>query len=208
MHKRLYGTAVLLLLAAVVVHFVTLQQSVPLKQQLTGFPLQHNGWIGKEQPFTEQILDKLRVTDYLSREYLRDGQRVSLYVGYYGAQREGAQIHSPKHCLPGGGWQKLSEQTGTATVPEYGPVSFVKAVYQKGDARELFVYWYRMKDESITSDFGLKLRMILNSLRYRRNDAAFIRLSAPVAADDNRAQEQISSFMGDFLPLLNRYLPD
>ncbi|KAF0221824.1 MAG: hypothetical protein FD174_155 [Geobacteraceae bacterium] len=208
MNKRLLIAAALLLIAGLVLHFVPFHQVVPLKRPFAEFPLQHNGWTGRDQLFTDVVLDKLKVTEYLSREYLRGGQRLSLYVGYYGAQREGAQIHSPKHCLPGGGWQKLSERTGTTQIAGYGPVKFVEALYQKGESRESFVYWYRMKNASITSDYGLKWYMILNSLRYQRNDAAFIRLSAPASGDAIGAFQTIESFMRDFLPLMNSFLPD
>lgn len=208
MNKSLYIATLLLLIAGLVLHYVPFYQVVPLKRPFAEFPLQHNGWVGRDQLFSDVILDKLKVTEYLSREYVRNGQRLSLYVGYYGAQKEGAQIHSPKHCLPGGGWQKLSERTGTTDVAGYGRVKFVEAVYQKGENKESFVYWYRMKNATITSDYGLKWYMILNSLRYQRNDAAFIRLSAPASGDAQGTLQAIESFMRDFLPLMKNFLPD
>jgi EpsI family protein len=30
---------------------------------------------------------------------------VNLYIAYYNSQRKGEAVHSPRSCLPGGGWQ-------------------------------------------------------------------------------------------------------
>ena len=38
---------------------------------------------------------------------IRDGRSLWLYIGYWATQRKGAQIHSPRNCLPGGGWEPI-----------------------------------------------------------------------------------------------------
>jgi EpsI family protein len=181
---------------------------VPLKKAFSGFPLQWNGWVGKVHNFDDVILEKLRVSEYILREYKKGPDRVSLYIGYYSTQREGAQIHSPKHCLPGGGWFKVSENIRTLDIDNIGNVSFIEAVYQKGDGKEVFIYWYKMKNTYITNEYKLKLYMVLNSLLYGRNDAAFIRLSMPVTDNVEDSVYTIEDFMRDFLPLLKDYLPE
>ena len=37
------------------------------------------------------------------------GSVVWLFIGYFGTQHENSQIHSPKHCYPGAGWNILDE---------------------------------------------------------------------------------------------------
>jgi EpsI family protein len=208
MNKRLLTISAVIFLFVAYLNLFPFHEVVPLKKAFSGFPLQWNGWVGKVHNFDDVILEKLRVSEYILREYKKGPDRVSLYIGYYSTQREGAQIHSPKHCLPGGGWFKVSENIRTLDIDNIGNVSFIEAVYQKGDGKEVFIYWYKMKNTYITNEYKLKLYMVLNSLLYGRNDAAFIRLSMPVTDNVENSVYTIEDFMRDFLPLLKDYLPE
>jgi EpsI family protein len=208
MNKRLLVISAVIFLFALYLDVFPLREAIPLKKAFSDFPLFWNGWSGKTYQFDNVTLEQLRVNEYVLREYRKGGHSVTLYVGYYGTQRAGAQIHSPKHCLPGSGWSRISERIRTVTIHDAGKVSFVEAVYQKGDAKDVFIYWYKMKDAYITNDYALKMFMVVNSLRYRRNDAAFIRLSAPVTGNREETIRILEGFMKDFLPLLKDYLPE
>ena len=74
--------------------------------------------------------------------------------------------------------------------------------------RDVFIYWYKMKNVSITNEYLLKAYMIINSFKYRRNDAAFIRLSATSGDDIEGTVATLQAFMHDFVPLLDDYLPE
>jgi EpsI family protein len=208
MNRNLVILAIVVAATALLVRFVPLHRDVPLRKPFGSFPLQVNGWSGKDFGFDEVILDKLKVSEYMSREYVKSPHRVGLYVGYYTAQKEGAQIHSPKHCLPGGGWRSVGETTRSESLPGFGQVRYVESVYQRGEDKQVFVYWYQMKDATVTGDYGLKLRMILNSLLYRRNDGAFIRLSAPVTGSVEDTVASLRGFMTEVLPPLRACLPE
>jgi EpsI family protein len=208
MNKRLLLLSAIFIAFSVTIRLIPFHQTVPLKQSFSTFPLNLKGWSGKEFQFSDVVLEKLRVSEYMSREYVNPPHRVGLYVGFYAMQKEGAQIHSPKHCLPGGGWQNISEKTGSTDVPGLGVVNYVESVYQKGEEKEVFVYWYRMKNAYITGDYELKVRMILNSIIFRRNDAAFVRLSAPVRGSVEDTVKVLQGFMTEVLPQLKDYLPD
>ncbi len=208
MNKRIAAAASFIILFALYIHLFPFNEVVPLKRPLEKFPVQWNGWTGRDFYFDDIILDKLRVSEYMMREYRKGNDKVSVYIGYYGMQKKGAQIHSPKNCLPGGGWFKLSENTRDAHIDGVGEVSYVEAVYQKNADKEVFIYWYKMKNTYITNEYLLKGYMILNSIRYRRNDAAFVRLSSVADGDADNGSESINNFMKDFLPLLKDYLPE
>lgn len=208
MNRNLIVLAIMIAATALLVRFAPLHHDVPLRKPFASFPLQVNGWYGKEFGFDDAVLDKLKVSEYMSREYAKPPRQVGFYVGYYTAQREGAQIHSPKHCLPGGGWRSVSERKVSERLPGFGPVHYAESVYQKGDDRQVFIYWYQLKDATVTGDYGLKLRMIVNSLLYRRNDGAFIRLSAPVRGSVAETTATLKLFMNEVLPPLREYLPE
>jgi EpsI family protein len=207
MSKRVIVLSLMIFSLALYLNFFPLHIVVPLKKPFADFPYNWRGWEGKSYFFDAAILDKLRVKEYLLREYVKDGRRFTLYVGYYGMQKEGAQIHSPKHCLPGGGWLKLSETRRSLDIDGVGKVKFIQAVYKKGSDKKMFVYWYKMKDAYITNEYILKWYMIVNSFRYRRNDAAFVRFSTDIT-EDFAGPDVMMEAMKDFLPLLTNYLPE
>ncbi len=208
MNRRLIITALIVAALAGYIQIAPFQKEVPLKKAFEELPVKWKGWSGHEMFFNDVILDKLRVSEYIMRRYEKDGDRIHIYIGYYDTQKKGSQIHSPKHCLPGSGWFNLSESIRTLNVEGVGDVDFVESVYQKGDEKEVFYYWYKMKNVYITDEYVLKLYMILNSLRYSRNDAAFLRLSSPIVSNVEDTRKSIEDFMKDVLPLLQDYLPD
>ncbi|WP_305043245.1 exosortase C-terminal domain/associated protein EpsI [Geoalkalibacter sp.] len=208
MGKRLLLVGLIVLGFAIYVQARPFHDRVPIKQDLAGFPLQLEEWRAADYALSDSVLEQLRVTNYLMRDYRRDADAVNVYIGYYETQREGAQIHSPRHCLPGSGWVPAGSSKRTIEVEGERPIHVMQAVYQKDTAREVFVYWYQMKDATITNEYLLKAQMVLNSLKYRRNDAAFIRLSAPVRNNVEDAVATIEAFMDDFVPLLSAYLPE
>lgn len=184
------------------------EDSVPLRKSFADFPYGYNGWSGSSGVLDDRSEEILKLSEYLLRNYSKEDESVSIYIGYYGSQRGGSQIHSPKLCLPASGWAKVSEASRTVDVDGLGKVDLVQAVYQKGERKEVFVYWYQMKGAYITDEYALRVQRFLNSIRYRRNDAAFVRLSAPVSGTVEEAVGDIEVFMGDFLPVLKEYLPE
>lgn len=207
MSARLLVVSVLILLTAGLVHFYPFQVDVPLVKPLADLPLRFAGWDGRGGTFSEAIEKNLGVSEYVSRDYARGADRVGVYIGYYQSQRAGEQIHSPKHCLPGGGFQVVSERVTTRQIPGYGPLRAVEALYRNGTDGSLFLYWYRMRDEHITNEYLLKLAMIWNSLVHRRNEAMFVRLSAAAPVDTATATATLDRFMADFLPILAKHIP-
>ena len=113
MNARALIVAVLLLCAAGARQVVL--GAKPMRtpgQTISTFPLVLGSWRSTgDVPFTGAIESILGVDEYVNRLY-RDGKgdNLGLYVGYYRMQRQGAAIHSPLNCLPGAGWQPLSQE--------------------------------------------------------------------------------------------------
>ncbi|MDO3379769.1 exosortase C-terminal domain/associated protein EpsI [Geoalkalibacter halelectricus] len=208
MGKRLLLVGLIVLSFAFYVQARPFHDLVPIKQDLVTFPMHIEDWQAADFQLSPGVLEQLRVSNYLMRDYRRDGESVNVYIGYYETQREGAQIHSPRHCLPGSGWVPTRHTTRTWQIDGQRPINLVEAVYQKDSYHEVFLYWYQMKDATITNEYLLKAQMVFNSLKYRRNDAAFIRLSAPVRTSVEDTVASLESFMADFVPLLDDYLPE
>jgi EpsI family protein len=88
-----------------------------------------------------------------------------------------------------------------------GTINLVRAVYQKGDSRELFLYWFQVRDRSISNEYSLKIAEIVNSALYRRRDSSFIRVSVPFESDIEHAITKGEQFIRDFEPQFKAFLP-
>jgi EpsI family protein len=193
--------------AALVINFHR-DSNIPINHSFSDFPKQVQSWrMTNRSEFSAAVLSVLKPTDYLSCQY-KDGagETVDLYIGYHGGGKGGGEIHSPKHCLPGSGWHEVSSRSGGLEVPG-DIINLVRAVYQKGDNSEVFLYWYQVRDHSISNEYSLKLAEIMNSVMYRRRDASFIRVSVPVESDVNQAVAKGEQFIRDFEPSFREFLP-
>jgi EpsI family protein len=181
---------------------------IPINRPLSEFPVQVKSWqMSKRNEFNDNVLGVLKPTDYLYRYYAdAAGKNVSLYIGYHNGGRESGGIHSPKHCLPGSGWHAVSTSRGVLKLTG-NTVHLVRAVYQKGESRELFLYWFQVRDRSISNEYSLKMAELINSALYRRRDESFIRISIAIDTDVNSAITAGEQFIRDFEPLFREYLP-
>jgi EpsI family protein len=205
--RRFLVVYVVLAAAALVISFHR-DTAVPINRPFTEFPQQVNFWqITKRTEFSANILSVLKPTDYLFSQY-KDaaGKPVSLYIGYHSGGKGSGGIHSPKHCLPGSGWYEVSTRRGVLQIPN-NTINLVRAVYQKGESKEVFIYWFQVRDRSLSDEYSLKMAEIINSALYRHRDATFIRLSIPVDTDVDLAVARGEQFIRDFEPSFRAFLP-
>jgi EpsI family protein len=198
----------LLLLATWASLQLQVRAAVPVARPLADFPKNWQKWrMTSQTRFSEDILKVLKPTDYLSRRYEEpNGRNIGLYIGYHDGGRGSGKIHSPRHCLPGSGWQQESTER-MELAGEKGGIRLVKAVYRKGDTRELFLYWFQVREKTMSDEYSLKLAEMTNAIRHGRRDAAFIRISVPFGGDEEEAAAVGVAFIRDFLPLIRGYLP-
>lgn len=181
---------------------------VPLARPFHEFPASHGDWrMVSQASLSADVLNILKPTDYLSRRYLgSDGRAVDFYLSYFDGGKDTGGIHSPKHCLPGSGWTEFSSRRITVDVDGQG-VNLVKAVYGIGNTRELLLYWFDIRGQTLSDEYSLKLMEIVGSALHRRRDESFIRISVPVDGDAERAFEQGVTFIKDFYPVIREFLP-
>jgi EpsI family protein len=67
------------------------------------FPLELDGWTGREQPLEERIIKAADVDDYLQRIYTRRGESITLYIAA-GVRARDLVPHRPDVCYPTHGW--------------------------------------------------------------------------------------------------------
>jgi EpsI family protein len=172
-----------------------------LAQPLSSIPRTLAGWrFVQDVPIEERTLERLVPTDYLSRIYSQNGQQLSLFIAYYAEQRSGESMHSPKHCLPGSGWEIW--QYGSVDVPvDGGSVTVNKYFIHKGSERQVVLYWYQSGPRIIASEYLGKFLLMRDAVFDGRTDGALVRIVLP---DRPGAVEEGVAFAKDLIPDVRR----
>lgn len=144
---------------------------------LENLPLTLEEWSGKnEPPFDASVLAVLQPDSYINRIYSDQDALAAVYVGYHRTQSQGKSIHSPLNCLPGSGWQPIR----TDRVPLHTRGMANRVVIQHGEDRQLVLYWYQTMARVEGNEYWSKLHLVLDAFRWRRNDAALVRIIVPI----------------------------
>jgi EpsI family protein len=184
------------------------EPGVPLNRPFSRFPNRVAQWrqVGEDR-LDAETLAVLRPTDYLSRTYTDEsGNRVTLYLGYHGGGEGSGEVHSPRHCLPGTGWQPVSSRTRKLD-PGGQDINAMVAVYGKEDIREVFLYWFEVPGGSTPDEFRLKCEQLFNTLLHNRKDVLFVRISVPARKGVESAEETAARFAREFAPVIRDFLP-
>jgi EpsI family protein len=150
-----------------------------LARPLSEIPLKLAGWtLTQRSPIPPSTLDRLVLSDYVSRDYGKNGQPLNLFIAYYAEQRSGESMHSPKHCLPGSGWEIW--QYGSVDVPLPGrSVAVNKYSIHKGSERQVVLYWYQSGSRVIASEYVGKFLLMRDAVFDGRTDGALVRIILP-----------------------------
>jgi EpsI family protein len=180
--------------------------------RLKDFPERIEDWrLIKSHSLDQRTLEILKVDDYTMRDYAdREGNVISLYIGYFQAQRQGKVIHSPRQCLPGSGWNPLSTEIIEISVPNMGisnSFKINKMLMIKGSERQWFLFWYQGRGRIYADEFLNKIYLILDGTVKRRTDGALIRVNCNSEPDASAALERQKRFVRSIFPYIRSYIP-
>lgn len=156
----------------------------PMPPPLALIPLSVAQYTAREEYVPPESLLILGADATVARSYRdQSGAVIELFIGYFAEQRERSQIHSPKHCYPGAGWNIISE--GTLMLRHGGRREPVRElIISDGRQRRLVVYWFSMHGRTIPHEFALKWLQMTSALLARPQSAAFVRFSTVTAPGD------------------------
>ena len=183
------------------------------RSTFAAFPMQIGQWRAVvDPPLDKDVLRVLGVDDYLSRAYYQpNGAGVGLYMGFYGSQRQGDTIHSPMNCLPGAGWEPVSEgRLQIENVDGAGRnVTVNRYVIQKGLDRTLVLYWYHGRGRVVASEYWSKAFLIRDAIVDNRTDGSMVRVIVPIKDESKLAPAEAlaQEFVRAIFPTLSSYLP-
>jgi exosortase D (VPLPA-CTERM-specific) len=186
----------------------------PSRSSFIDFPMQLGALRGKPETMDGIYIDALRFDDYLLADYVpsEGGAPVNVYMAYYNSQRKGEAVHSPRACLPGGGWQ-LSEfdQRSIEGVTVGGrPLRVNRTIIAMGDRRQLVYYWFQQRGRIVTNEFAVKWYLFWDALTLHRTDGALIRLiiELPRGSSVDAGDRRLVDVAQRIAPLLPRFVPN
>ncbi len=198
--------AVRILIVALCVSFAGLyardlssQRSVVTQlPSFTRLPATFDGWYSEDFSMSENVAEVLDADAALQRCYRHpNGSEVWLFLAYFSEQQVNSQIHSPRHCVPGGGWNVVSLQSETVQLA-HGPETVACMNVERGGKQQQIVYWFRTQGGTVTGEYALKWDLVRNALGRRPTNALSVHYSA--TREDTEAMHKLMAVLD---PLLN-----
>jgi len=160
-----------------------------------------DGWTSAgNQQFRDTIVASLNATSYLSRSYRKDRSDLDMFVAFYEHLRAGESMHSPKYCLPGGGWEFSDFKTiPLSTGGREAKIN--RAIVRRGDERQLLLYWYQSRPRVIASEYQSKFFLVWDGLIHGNQGGSIVRVMLP---DRPGADQEGLSFAAQLIPEVQR----
>lgn len=207
-----WATGVLVAFLSAALVFPRPAEIIPARQPFAEYPMNFGDWMGRRQSMEGVYLDQLKLDDYVLADYSDgEGRPVNLYISWYDSQRKGEAVHSPRACLPGGGWQLQDFDQRALDVKIDGlPLRVNRTLIELGDQRELVYYWFEQRGRIITNEFAVKWYIFWDAVSRHRTDGAMIRLmiALPSTSRESDADLRLTRFVRQIAPTLHSYVPD
>jgi EpsI family protein len=216
MQKRVIVLLAGLVVAAVAVARADRAETIPLRTSFSVFPNQIGDWRGSQDGnLTPREVEVLGVSDYVVRTYFKPNVgAIGLYIGYWESQKQGSSIHSPQNCLPGAGWEPVSQSIlpfPDPRTPGAPDVTVNRYIVQKGLDKVLVLYWFQSHGRVVASEYWSKFYLVSDAVRLNRTDGAIVRLTSPLGDGPDaeaQAQRAAMAFAHDLMPKLDAFLPN
>jgi EpsI family protein len=191
----------LLLIVAVLIAYTYIMRYRTIEQpdppDLSLVTASASGYTGQDGRLETESLLLLGADATLFRTYRREASPpIWLFLGYFGSQQEYSQIHSPKNCYPGAGWNILREGSVSIDTPA-GAIRATRLVISDGIGTRIVVYWFSTPVGALTDEFALKWYQTKQSLFGKPQVSTFVRFSTPVpeGTDESTVEKDLLRFI-------------
>ena len=151
-------------------------------QPMSAIPSVFDGQQGHDLAIDDDQRKVAGMSDFSLREFRADSVHAfSVYVGYYDRQVQGKTIHSPKNCLPGAGWQIMSNDR-VAFNDVGGAPRANRVVLTLKNARALVYYWYQGRGRVEANEYRVKWDLLHDAALYGRTEEALVRIVVSLPA--------------------------
>ncbi len=143
-------------------------------------------------PSAQKLINTI-YTETLSRTYVNSaGYRIMLSMAYGKDQRESLQLHQPEVCYPAQGFEVLSRQRTSLSLPQRN-IAATQLQTQLGSRKEPVTYWTMIGEEVYQGGIPKKLAEMRYAAKGQIPDGMLFRISS-IDADTPRAYQQHQQF--------------
>jgi EpsI family protein len=177
---------------------------VPIKLEVPAA----NSWRSDPSPLSDWQPDYKGSDASLTQTYRKGSKAVSLYIGYYLHQHEGAELVTSSNVIVPQMhpiWNNVGESKRAVIVGSQ-PLLIVQTKLRSPTLQLLVWNWNRIGDISTVNAHFAKLLEAKARLLGQRNDAAAIILSSPYDGDMESAAAVLQEFITDMLPAIETSL--
>lgn len=185
---------------------------VPIYKSLNKIPQKiGNFHLSNSSQSSSEVLELLGVDDYIQYNYVdRERNRINLYAGFYGAVGVTGSYHSPKNCLPGGGWGIESVEIINLKTPlasgKHATVS--EMIIRNGSDYQVVLYWYQNRGRIIASEYWEKVYLVIDAIFQGRRDGTFVRIMTVAREGEvTEAKKRSRDFAEKVMDILTEHLP-
>jgi len=218
MSNRTFLISVVVLLLTLGSVTVLNSRGVPMvvKTNLEKIPMHIDAFQGVEDSFPDSVYRELNADCHVYRHYTDpEGNRVSLYIGYYGTAKGGRTGHNPYACLPSGGWVILDAYpvdivTADGESPNGRTCKVNYILSEKEGVFETVLHWYQSDGNKVLSN-GVQQNIgrFFGRVFHNRNDGAFVRVTVSGREREiDESKAEAMKFAGKVITLLPRYWPE
>jgi hypothetical protein len=181
-----------------------------LLRSLHSIPLVMGEWVGKDEPVDADIVDRSQTTEYLNRVYesrKQPGVRLRVWINFslYGNNLR----HTPKICLPSGGWSEIESITRVIDVPLDPERTFevMRLGYSRGELVEHVGFWYYIFGEGKLENYVRRLPITSRSSHGQTTRGSSMTVEVFYPGDNDPDGVALREFAVELVKALEPILP-
>jgi exosortase D (VPLPA-CTERM-specific) len=184
------------------------EEVIPTRVTFDQYPLEIDGWVGRRHEFQNGENDILKLKDYFLADYNRANRNVGVYLGYTESQRRGFVPHSPKACIPGGGWEITDTKLHRIELDANKHFEVTRMVIAKGESKQLIYYWFHQRGRDLSNEFPMKFALLYDAIKLNRTDGAIVRFTTTIYKSEAEADQVLSEFVRLSYPQFPKFIPN
>ena len=206
-------TGLLLLIGVIVQTLGGRTLIVPDRQTFSTFAFEFPGYRAQESPISAGVeralaADDVIIVNFFDETTSEPEPPVNVYVAYLESLQGDGTWHSPRQCLPGGGWSITTHEIVDVPAAD-GAYPANRMLISADDQRMLVYYWYEQRGSRFADEFAMKIDVLRDSVTRRRSDGAMVRVMTQIAPGESLAdaEARIDALRSDLLGVLPAYVP-
>ncbi len=200
----------LLALMALIPFYEGRLSSRPIATPVFNLPSPAAGWTRETQPFSNWEPHWVGADQRLLGYYRKGEQRVMLFLGWYGAQRQDAELINTQNYMvrqKHPDWRSMRR-----TLTQHGingamlPLAESGLLAYAGNQRILAWQWHRIQGRDGINPYQAKFELALSKLLGQADEAAAVIVATPYTEDEKAAAATLNEFLAGHKAELDRQL--